>query len=72
MENKIIGETSFTFKGVNWGKVGAGALVAVAGALLTYGSEWISGQNFGDYTPVVMSIWTIIANLVRKFISNNE
>lgn len=72
MENKIIGETSFTFKGVNWGRVGAGALVAMAGALLTYATNWITGQDFGEYTPIIMSIWTIIANLVRKWVSQNE
>ncbi len=71
-DTKIIGPTSFTFKGINWGKVGAGALVAVAGALLTYGTQWVTGQDFGQYTPLVMTVWTIISNVVRKWTSQNE
>lgn len=69
--NKVIGPTSFTFKGIDWGKVGAGALVAIAGALLTYFSQWISGTDFGSYTTIVMAVWTVIANIARKWISDN-
>ncbi len=71
MENQIIGPNSFSFKGVDWGKVGAGALVAMAGALLTYLTQWISGQDFGNYTTTIMAVFTILANIARKFISNN-
>ena len=72
MDNQTIGPTSFSFKGINWGKVGAGAAVAVAGALLTYISAWLTGQDFGAYTPMVMGAWTILANIVRKYVSNLE
>jgi hypothetical protein len=68
----VIGPTSFSFVGINWSKVGMGALVAVAGALLTYATSWITGQDFGSYTTVVMGIWTVIANIVRKWVSDNE
>jgi uncharacterized membrane protein len=70
--NNVLGPTSFTFKGINWGKVAAGAGVAVAAALLTYISTWINGQSFGDYTTIVMAVWTVIANIARKWISDNE
>lgn len=69
---QVIGPTSFTFKGINWGKVAAGAGVAIAGALLTYVTNWLTGLDFGASTPVVMSVWTIIANVVRKWVSDSE
>lgn len=70
--NNTIGPTSFSFKGIHWGKVGAGALVAVVGALLTYLTSWIAGENFGAYTPIIVGIWTIIANVGRKWVSDQE
>lgn len=69
---KTIGPTSFTFKGIVWGKVAAGAGVAIVGALLTYFSSWIVGQDFGSYTTVVMAVWTVIANIGRKWVSDQE
>jgi hypothetical protein len=72
MNNQTIGPTSFTFKGINWGKVAAGAGVAIVGALLTYISAWITGQDFGSYTTIVMAIWTVLANIGRKWISDQE
>lgn len=74
MENPIlgIGPTSFSFKGINWGKVAAGVLVAATGGALTYLSQWISGLDFGAYTPVVMTVWTSLAVVARKWISDNE
>lgn len=71
-ENNIIGPTSFTFQGINWKRFAAGAGVVVAGALLTYVTNWLTGVNFGAYTPIIMSVWSIIANLVRKWVSDNE
>ena len=53
-------------------KIGVGALVAVAGALLTYLSETIANVDFGDMTPVVMALWSVIANVARKFLSNSS
>jgi hypothetical protein len=70
-ENSTIGPTSFSFSGIAWGKVGAGIGVAVAGAVLTYLTTWIGGQDFGPmWTPVIMTFWSAIAVVVRKWTSN--
>lgn len=53
-------------------KIGVGALVAVVGALLTYFSETIASVDFGDLTPVVMALWSVVANIVRKFLTNSS
>ena len=52
-------------------KIGIGALVAVAGALLTYLSEVITQIDWGQYTPVIMAIWSILVNVARKALTNN-
>ena len=70
---QTIGETSFSFVGINWGKVGMGILCAVAGAVLTYLSTWIAGENFGPlWTPIVMTAWTAVSVVVRKWVSDQE
>jgi hypothetical protein len=71
--NQVIGPTSFSFAGINWGKVGAGIGVAVAGAVLTYLTAFIPTLDFGPaWTPVVMLFWSAIATVARKWISDNE
>lgn len=52
-------------------KIGIGALVAVVGALLTYISQEITQIDFGEYTPVVVAMWSIFANVVRKLLQGN-
>lgn len=71
-DNKTFGPTSFTFKGINWGKIGAGLGVAVAGAVLTYASQWITATDFGVYTPIVGVVFTFLSNIVRKWASDIE
>ena len=48
-------------------KVGKGVLVAVAGAVLTYLSEWAANTDFGDWPPVIVAGLSIMANIVRKW-----
>lgn len=50
-------------------KVLRGAAIAAAGAVLTYLSQWISGADFGVYTPTVVAVWSIVVNLLRKWLS---
>ena len=53
-------------------KLGKGLLIAVLGAALTYGSEWMSGANFGSWTPMVVAGWSVAVNFLRKFIVSNQ
>lgn len=53
-------------------KVGKGALIAGAGAILTYLVEAIPGVNFGVYTPFVVGIASILINFGRKFLVQYE
>lgn len=51
----------------NLKKIGKGALIAIAGALLTYGTEVVAQIDFGEYTALVVAGWAIVANTVRKW-----
>jgi hypothetical protein len=53
-------------------KVAKGASIAVIGALLTYGSEYLSGVDYGEWTPLIVAVWSVFVNLGRKFIANNQ
>jgi hypothetical protein len=58
----------YSFKGLDWKKVGTGALVAIGGALLTYGTQFVAGTDFGPYTPIVVAVWGIVVNVARKYV----
>ncbi len=51
-------------------KVGKGLLIAVGGAVLTYIVEIIPGISFGEWTPIVVAIASVIVNFGRKFLSS--
>ncbi len=49
-----------------------GLLITMAGAGLTYLTEYLSKQDFGDLTPVVMTGMAFLVNFVRKFMSGSK
>lgn len=53
-------------------KVLIGAGVAMGGALLTYIADLIPSVNFGDYTPVVVAMLSVLVNMGRKLISETK
>ena len=67
-------ETSPMFKmdTKGWIKVGKGALIAAGGAGLTYLAQNITGIDFGQMTPVIVSVASIVINAVRKWITKYE
>jgi hypothetical protein len=53
-------------------KVGKGALIAGAGAILTYLVSAIPGVDFGAYTPIVVAMFGIGVNFLRKLLTTYE
>ena len=47
-------------------KIGTGAGIAVAGALLTYLTQVVTSMDLGEWTPIVVAGWSIIVNALRK------
>lgn len=66
------GSKRFQFNGEDLRKVGKGALIAGAGALLTYAAEWASETDFGDMTPVIVALASFLVNAGWKWLRNYE
>ncbi len=62
--------TSFSLSKTELISVLKGLGIAVGGAALTYLSSYVSGTNFGVYTPVVVALWSVVVNFCRKFFPN--
>lgn len=66
------GSKSFKINSLDWKKIGVGAGVAIVGALLTYVSSWITDVDFYGWTPIVVAVWSVIANIGRKWVADNS
>lgn len=44
-----------------------GAGIAAIGAVLTYASQWATGQDFGQFQPVIAALLAVAANIFRKW-----
>ena len=51
-------------------KIGKGAIIAILGAVLTYGSSIISSIDFKGYAAIVTAIWSILVNAGWKWIKS--
>lgn len=48
-----------------WLKIGKGALIAMAGALVVYIPEAVSSVEWGTWTPFVVAVASILVNALR-------
>ena len=58
----------FSLNTEDWKSIGKGLLIACGGAAITYLSSAITKIDFGVYTPVVVAFWSVIVNILRKYI----
>lgn len=65
------GSNRFKLNSVDVKKILVGFGVALAGAALTYFSSVITQIDFGTWTPIVVTAFSVLANIVRKWISEN-
>jgi hypothetical protein len=49
-------------------KVLIGAVIAGLGALLTYILQYVSSMDFGQWSPVIVALCSILINLIRKIV----
>ncbi len=57
----------------DWKRVIAGGAIVMAGAGLTYFvQDILPGMNFGEYTPIIVAICTILLNIIRKWSVNTN
>lgn len=62
------GQQAFTFDRVTLGKIGRGALIAGAGAAAVYGLEHVLTMDFGNATPLIVALASILLNAVKEFV----
>ena len=60
----------FSIDKLGWIKIWKGALIAVGGALLTYIAQTAGNLNFGEFTPIVVALMSILVNAGRKWIED--
>ena len=61
---------AFSFKGIDWKKIGIGAGVAVSGAVLTYIAQIIPTLEIpAAYLPIITALLAVLTNIVRKWAS---
>lgn len=65
------GSNRFQLSSYDWRKIFIGLGVALAGAALTYVSQVITTIDFGSWTPIVVAGFSVLANVIRKWISEN-
>jgi hypothetical protein len=63
-------DVKYTFTKEGMKKVAIGAGITAGGALLTYLTEVIGNIDLGPWTPIVVSGWSILVNIARKYIQN--
>ena len=59
----------YTLNTTDLKKIGTGAMVATIGALFTYLTQVITQIDFGQWTPIVVAVYGVLANIVRKFLA---
>lgn len=65
------GSNRFKLNSADVKKILVGLGVALAGAALTYFSSVITQIDFGSWTPVVVAGFSVVANVIRKWVSEN-
>jgi len=60
----------FTLDKKDFKKILRGAAVAAVGVILTGTTELVLKTDLGNWTPYVVAGWSVVANAVRKWISN--
>lgn len=71
MERRL-GSSKYSLALEDLKRIGIGALVAAGGAILTYVSENVSGLDYGDMTPVVVAVLSVLVNVLRKFLADTS
>lgn len=46
--------------------------ITLTGAFLTYMTQYISGHDFGTYTPIVVAVWSLFVNIVKKYVTEKQ
>lgn len=60
----------FKFTKEDIAPIARGLGIALLGATLTYVSQFVAKTNFGEWTPIIVAVWSVIVNATRKYIAD--
>lgn len=66
-----MGSKRYKLDRTDWAKVGTGLLLALAGVALERTTEIVLDTDFGNWTGVVVSVYSVLVNMARKWIKDN-
>jgi len=66
------GSKKFSLNKEDLRRVAVGAGVAASGAVLTYLSDAIPSVDWGVWTPIIVAGFSILSNLVRKWMTGTR
>lgn len=70
--NTMKSSSSFSLDSADLKSFGRGILLAMAGAGIAYVQQYITGQDFGQYTVFVSAFNSIVLNGLRLWVQNNQ
>lgn len=53
-------------------KIGIGALMAGLGAVMTYATQELANIDYGQWTPIITALLSILVNTIRKWMANTQ
>jgi len=53
-------------------RIAVGASVAIGGAALTYLSDVIPNIDWGEATPIVVAAFSVLVNMIRKWMTDTR
>jgi predicted membrane protein len=72
MAIKIIDSPKFTLIKEDIKSLSIGLGITLTGAALTYITEYVAKADYGQYTALVVAIWALLANVIRKLITDSK
>ncbi|MEK9207162.1 MAG: hypothetical protein AAB922_01680 [Patescibacteria group bacterium] len=49
-----------------------GLAITMAGAGLTYLTEYVGKMSFGQYTPIIVAMFSLVVNVIRKWLTEKR
>ena len=69
MATKVITSEKYTLIKEDLKSLLIGLGITLLGAGLTYLTEAMGKMDFGEFSPIIVAVWALIVNIVRKYIT---
>ena len=66
------GSKRFKLSREDFKSIGKGFLIAFLGWFVTVGAEYFNLIDWGNHEALAVVIWSVFANIVRKFLADNS